>query len=419
MIWRLLYSLFRTITLPWQLFGLWQRSADNPAFKRRWSERLGRPTVSLARRDRPLVWVHAPSESQARDARILIHELQRTLPDLEYLVTTTSPAASVEVQRWEPGVLHQYMPFDLVCMLRPLFRHYRPRMVLLMEKDVWPNLVHTANQQQVPIVLMNGRLTQSAAMYYQQFAPLTRPAFAGLSQVMAQSPEDQQRFIELGAHPSRTQITGIIEYDLSLSAKEQKILPILRSQYENRQFLVAGHLHPGEEGAILDAYRHIRDQFPDLVLVLHGKRCKPIKRKLEERGLAYARYQTELPADTPETIWLLDSPTNLRVFYSLAKVVMVGGSWVDQGGEQLVEPAVLGIPIIIGPSTYCHPQLVGQLKEAGALKVSAASNLADNLTSWLENDMTRRHAGKAGEAVIQTHQGAKRRQAYGIQQLIG
>lgn len=419
MMWRLLYSFYRTITLPLQLFALWQRRTENPAFNRRWCERLGKATVSHARRDRPLVWVHAPTESQAHDARTLIKELQRTLPDLEFLVTTTSPDASAVVQQWEPGVLHQYMPFDLVWLHKRMLRHYRPRMILLMEKDIWPNLVYAANRSRVRVLLMNGRMPCAMAKNYRRFAPLTRPAFAGLSQVMAQSPHDQKRFIELGVHPKRVQITGSIEYDLALSGREQKILPRVRSQFESRQFLVAGHLHSGEEDAVVDAFQQLRKHHSDLVLVLHGKRPKRISRRLEVRDIRHVNYDAEMPENAQEAIWLLDSPEHLRVFYSVARIAIVGGSWVDRGAENLIDPVMLGVPTITGPSTYNFSLMARQLQEVGALKSLRARELYGAMDNWLNNDDLRLRAGIAGEQVIRAHQGAKRRMAYRVQKLIG
>lgn len=413
---RLFYSVLTLLAIPAQLLKLWTARPISPAYRSRLRERLGHPTISHCRQ-RPLVWVHAHGEQQAEDARLLIKELQRTLPDLQFMVTTTTPEASAIIQDWTPEVLHQCMPFDLISMQRRLLMHYQPRMVLLMERGVRPNLVHAANTCEIPVILMNAHVSARSLRRYQRLSKLFRPAYQGLTQVMAQTPKDQRRLLELGVNPQRMQVTGNLEYDLALSLREQKILPRLRSQYDNKTFLVAGHLHPGEEDVMLAAFAQLQTQFSDLTLVMHPKRWKQVSRKLTEQGIAHVKYQADLPMDSQERIWLLETPQHLHAFYSVARIALIGGSWVDQGSQNPLEPAMLSVPVITGPSTFNFSPVSEHLQRVGALQVVKAEDLATAVSRWLSDEPARRRAGHAGFKVVNPHRGAKRRQAYGIQRL--
>lgn len=413
---RLLYNLLTLMAIPGQLINVWGAKSVDLAYRSRLRERLGQPTISHCRQ-RPLVWVHAHGEQQAEDACRLIKELQRTLPDLQFLVTTTTPEASALIQDWSSEVLHQCMPFDLISMQRRLLLHYQPRMVLIVERGVRPNLVQAANECEVPVILMNAHISARSLRRYQRFSKVFRPAYQGLTQVMAQTSKDQRRLLELGVNPQRIQVTGNLEYDLALSLREQQILPRLRSQYDKKAFLVAGHLYPGEEEVVIAAFAQLQTQHPDLILVLHPKRCKQVARKLTEQGIAHVNYQADLPADTGERIWLLESPLHLHVFYSVAKIALIGGSWVDQGSQNPLEPAMLSVPIITGPSTFNFSPVSEHLQRVGALQVVKADDLAAAINRWLSDEPARRQAGHAGFKVVNPHRGAKRRQAYGIQRL--
>lgn len=416
---RTLYSLLHTLLLPFLLLRLLRRSAVNSEYRRRWRERLGRPALSRLSKG-PLVWVHAVSVGESLVARALVQAWREENPELEFLVTTTTPTGSELVQNWQPSVLHQHMPFDLVSMHRSLLMHYKPQLIVLMETEVWPNLIHLANKVEIPVVLANARMSQKSMRGYNRFQALTRPAFKGLSRVLAQSSYDAERIISLGASSARTQVTGTIKYDMSLSAKEEAALVELRESFGQRPVVVAGSLHPGEEDVVLNAFRSIQVAFPRLVIVIaprHQERFAPMAEKLASLNLGFAqRSKGEVPSSN-ESVWLLDTLGELKVFYGLAKVALVGGSWVDRGSHNPLEPAMLGVPVITGPSVFNFVEASDLLVTAGAMRVTTARDLHDSLLIWLRNDNARHRAGQAGRAVVAANQGATARQVAALEAL--
>lgn len=417
---RPLYSFFHSLLLPLLFLRLWRRSATNPEYRRRWRERLGRPAVSMTQGD-PLIWIHAVSVGESMAARSLVRQWRETSPEWQFLVTTTTPTGSALVQEWEPGVLHQYLPFDLVSMHRSLFLHYKPRLLVLMETEVWPNLIYLANRTETPVVLANARLSEKSARGYHRFSGLTRPAFAGLTRIMAQSQADADRLLSLGARPERLSVTGSIKYDLAMSESENQALQQLRARVSDRPMIVAGSLHPGEEDVVINAFRALLAAYPRLVLVIaprHQERFEPIGEKLVAQNLAFARRSADEVPGSKDQVWLVDTMGELKLFYGLARVAMVGGSWVDRGSHNPLEPAMMGVPVITGPSTFNFLEANQLLRKAGALKNAKASELHETLLHWLQDEAARFKAGSAGQAVVKANQGATARQVEQLNALI-
>ncbi|TGG92925.1 3-deoxy-D-manno-octulosonic acid transferase [Natronospirillum operosum] len=417
---RLAYSFLLTLMLPLLFMRLWRRSADNPDYRRRWRERLGRPAVSPVR-SQPLIWVHAVSVGESMAARSLINQWRETMPDVQFLVTTTTPTGSELVRSWEPHVLHQYMPFDLTSMYRSLFLHYRPGLIVLMETEVWPNLIALANRTETPIALVNARMSMRSAWGYERFRWLSRPAFAGLSRVLAQTETDADRLRKLGARPERVAVTGSIKYDIRLTAEEETALSGLKERLGDRPVIVAGSLHPGEEDVVINAYRSLLMVYPRLVLVVaprHQERFEPMGKKLEGLNLKYARRSLDEVPASGDSVWLLDTLGELKVFYGLARVALLGGSWVDRGSHNPLEPAMQGVPVITGPSVYNFSEASQLLSDAGALRQTSARDLYKVLLDWLGDDDARARDGAAGKAVVAANQGATARQVDSLRELL-
>lgn len=417
---RLAYSFLHTLALPLFFVRLWRRSAANPDYRRRWRERLGRPAVSPLRNQR-LVWVHAVSVGESMAARSLIDTWRESMPDVQFLVTTTTPTGSALVREWEPHVLHQYMPFDLVSMHRSLFLHYRPSLLVLMETEVWPNLIWLANRTETPVALANARLSERSARGYRRFGSLSQPTFAGLSRVLAQTEQDAERLRTVGARPERTEVTGSIKYDIHLSEAERLAQAELKERLSDRPMMVAGSLHPGEEEVVINAYRSLLMVYPRLILVVaprHQERFEPMAQLLRDRNLAFARRSLDEVPESSQSVWLLDTLGELKLFYGLARIALVGGSWVDRGCHNPLEPAMQGVPVVTGPSVFNFSEAVRLLDEAGALRQTSARDLYKVLLEWLGDDEARQRAGDAGRAVVAANQGATQRQVAALQKLV-
>ncbi len=409
---RLLYSALITLSLPWFFLRFWRLSLSEPEYRLRWRERLGRPTVSPARSS-TLVWIHAVSVGEVQAAHSLVRRWHREDESIQFLVTTTTPAASVMVQGWKVPVLHQYMPFDLVSMTRPLFLHYKPRLIVLMETEIWPNLVQLALRSETPIVVANARLSDSSARGYRRFNALTRPAFAALTGVLAQTERDAANFRACGVSGSRVQVTGSIKYDLALSETQRDQLETLRECCVGRPVIVAGSIHTGEEELVLNAFRALTTAYPDVLLILaprHKDRFGPVADRLDSLGLRYCRRSEHATPGANDQVWLLDTVGELPVFYGLGTIALVGGSWIDRGGHNLIEPASLGVPVVTGPSSFNFQEVANTLRDAGVMHQVKASQLTGRLLSLLQDETGRAAAGARGQAMIARNQGATRRQ---------
>ncbi|WLD57548.1 lipid IV(A) 3-deoxy-D-manno-octulosonic acid transferase [Salinispirillum sp. LH 10-3-1] len=415
---RLLYSILYYLLLPLVFARLWRRAAKVPAYRKRWSERLGRPVCTVAV-DQPLIWIHAVSVGESMAAESLTKALRQQCPDIQVLVTTTTPTGSELVQQWAEPVLHQYMPVDLPPMLNPLFDAYQPKVLVLMETEVWPNLVAIAQERAVPMVLANGRMSEKSARGYARFSGLTRPAFAGLAQVLAQAPADAERFVALGA--PNVEVMGSIKYDIVLDGQTQARLDDLRQWVTKRRIVVAGSTHPGEEDIILDAVTQLSQVYPELLLVLaprHPDRFAEVSKKLELRGIDYCRRSAGQTPQRKQAVWLLDTLGELSVFYGLADIALVGGSWNPRGSHNPLEPALFGVPVITGESVFNFAAINEALRAAGALQRVSKAHLSKALLDWLKDDAARQQAGAAGRRVLAENQGATERQAASIAQLL-
>lgn len=415
---RLLYSVLHYALLPLVFARLWHRSAKQPAYRARWSERLGRPVCQVDP-EQPVLWIHAVSVGESMAAESLVRALRKQVPGMQILVTTTTPTGSALVQQWTDPVLHQYMPVDLPPMLNPLFATYRPRALILMETEVWPNLVAVAQAHQVPVVLANARMSEKSARGYQRLPALTRPAFAGLTQVLAQAPTDAERFTALGA--PRVEVLGSIKYDIALDAQMQARLADLQQWVSKRRIIVAGSTHPGEEALILDAVMPLRQVYPDLLLVLaprHPDRCADVSQLLTQRGIEFCRRSAQQTPQRKQAVWLIDTLGELSLFYGLADIALVGGSWIPRGSHNPLEPVLFGVPVLTGESVFNFATINEGLRTAGALRRVTRPELGKAIHTWLRDDEARQRAGAAGRQVLLDNQGATERQATAIARLL-
>lgn len=406
-----LYTFVQTLAVPVLLARLWQRGRRNLDYRRRWPERLGR-VPSHAPVQQPLVWVHAVSVGEAMAAHSLIQALRLCWPQVQFLVTTTTPTGSALVQQWQPQVLHQYLPFDVPALLKPLFKHYQPVALLLMETEVWPNLIALAQTRQVPVALCNARLSARSARGYQRFSGLTRPTFARLDGVLAQTSADAKRLVGCGVRPEAVQVTGNLKMDSTLSDQEQALLVEFKARLANRPVWLAGSIHAEEEAVVLAALAHTLKHCPEVCVMWaprHAERFAPVFNQLIAEGYAVTRRSQGEPPPEQGGVWLLDTLGELKWCYGLAQVALVGGSWGNTGGHNPIEPASLGVPVLMGPSRFNFKAVAEALEAAGALRQATATEVPERLMHWLTDANARQQASLAAQAVVRDNQGATAR----------
>ncbi len=417
---RRLYTLFFFLCLPLILLRLLYRAIKAPAYARRWAERfaLGGDVRSGG------IWVHAVSVGESIAAAPMVRELLKRYPALPITVTCMTPTGSEQIRKLFGGqVGHAYLPYDLPWLQRRLLRRLQPKIGIIMETELWPNLVAEAGRARVPLVLANARLSARSARGYQRVGALVRPMFAALDWVAVQSQAEALRFIELGVGREQMQVTGSIKFDFRPDPQQGQQAQELRARWgSDRPVWIAASTHAGEDEQVLRAHRQVLDALPDALLILvprHPERFDSVARQVSETGFGMVRRSSGALPAADQQVLVGDTMGELVFLYACADLAFVGGSLVPNGGHNYLEPAALGLPVLSGPHRFNFTEISELLEGAGALQVVADETaLAVAVQQWLQDSPARQRAGQAGQAVVADNQGALERLLQGIYRLL-
>lgn len=410
---RHVYLALGAILLPFALLRLWWRGRLNPEYRRHWKERLG--VYSDKRTREAPWWVHAVSVGEVAAAAPLIRALRDCDPNVAVLVTTTTPTGKETVERlFGQYVLHVYCPYDLPFAVDGLIRHFRPRSLLLMETELWPMMVEGCSRQAIPVFLINGRLSARSAARYAWVQPMIGVLLTRLACAAMQTADDAARLCGLGASPTRTVVTGSLKFDLQVPASVfEEAAATRRSLGADRPVLMAGSTRPGEEAMLLDVFATLRRKHPGLLLVLaprHPERIADVQAACRRAGLASRRRSDGGLCTAADDVLLLDTLGELLRFYAASDVAFVGGSLVPLGGQNVLEPAALGVPVVTGPHLFNFLEISHKLAAAGALKIAESeADLTAIVDAWLVNAEARDLAGRSGRAIVESNRGATER----------
>jgi len=382
-----------------------RRGKEHPA---RMSERLG--VSKLARPQGPLVWLHGASVGEFISVLPLIKRIRER--EFNVLVTTgTVSSAGLAERRLPPRVIHQFAPLDAPPIVARFLDHWRPDLALFVESELWPNLIVASARRNIPLILVNGRLSERSFQRW-QWAPRTVAALLRpFDLCLAQSPADAARYAALGA--PRVSATGNLKLDAPAPPADQEKLAALKAATAGRIIIAATSTHAGEEAAVIEAHRQLKPAFPALLTLIaprHPERGMGIAELAKVARLAAAmRSRGQMP--TPATdIYLVDTFGELGLVYRLAPVVFMGGSLVEHGGQNPVEAAKLGAVIVHGPQVWNFAEIYQALDEAGgAALVRDARELAPCLGAWLGDAAARQKAAEAAGKAMETLSGALER----------
>jgi len=416
---RLLYTGLLYLILPLALLRLYWRGRHDAGHRRRWRERLGffPPLPSGC------LWVHAVSLGETRAALPLIRALLERYPDQPLLVTTTTLTGSRQVREaLGERVLHVYAPYDLPGAVRRFLRQTRPRLAVIMETELWPNLLRQCAVAGIPTMIANARLSERSARGYARIRRLTASMLRDVTLIAAQAEADADRFRALGA--PRVEVTGNLKYDLSLPDDLPERGWQLRRELlgEERRVWIAASTHAGEDEPILAALALLRPRWPELLLLLvprHPERFDGVAALCRQQGCKLVR-RSEQRACAPDTaVFLGDTMGELLLFYAAADLAFVGGSLVDTGGHNVLEPALLGLPVLFGPHMFNFTEASQRLLEAeAAWQVTDAAALATAVDRLLADPELRRTVGQRGRAVVERHRGALAALLDGVETLL-
>lgn len=377
-----------------------------------WKERLG--WVPHPSGSSPRIWVHAVSVGEVQLARQLLPALVEKRPDLSVLLTSTTRAGRLLAHQARlPKTTVSALPLDLPIFIARALRRARPAALVLMETEIWPNLIRTCRRQGVPVLIANGRISPRAFPRYRFLGSFLRAVLVQISRFLMRSSDDAQRILALGAPPEAMEVTGNLKWDLAPPAQDAATLRRSLGLPEGSPVLVAGSTFPGEEAAVLDAWGAARREFPDLGLVLaprHPGRFAQVAGILDKRRIPYARRSS--PASGPCSVILLDTLGELREIYAAGTVCFVGGSFVRRGGQNLMEPAVAGRAVLFGPRTENFADAAQALLDAGAgFRVAEPAGLGSAVLALLRDPGRCAEAGRRAGALVMAHRGATRKTA--------
>jgi 3-deoxy-D-manno-octulosonic-acid transferase len=413
---RTVYNLAFYMVLPLIVLRLLWRALFLPApeYARRWGERLGFVDKARAgRQERRWIWVHAASVGESVAISPLVKRLRRLNPQWGIVVTTMTPTGSERVRElFGDDICHVYAPYDYRGAVTRFLRAFNPAMVILVETELWPNLVHYSKLSGAAIMVANARLSEKSFRGYQKFSALGKPMLQQIDLIAAQTADDAERFRKLGVPDTALSVTGSMKFDIGLPADLQARVDEmrLRMTQADRPTWIAASTREGEDEKVLQAYELIRKSVPDVLLVLvprHPERFNSAARLFESAGYEVVRRSDDAMVNAETAVFLGDSMGELPVYMSLAQLAFVGGSLVNTGCQNVLEPAALGLAVITGPSQYNFQAICEQLQERGALiTVRDETDLAERVVSLLKNRSQREQMGLAGKQAIAANQGA-------------
>ena len=380
------YSLVWWLALPLVLLRLWWRGRSEPGYRQHLAQRLGKYAPAPSS---PLIWVHAVSVGETRAAEPLIRRLLSDFPSHAILLThmtATGRATGQHLFADESRVMQSYLPYDTLSMTRRFCAHFRPQLGVLMETEVWPGLIDACQRADVPVALVNARLSARSLEKAQRFSGLLGAAARKLSLVAAQTDDDAHRLREMGA--KHVIVTGSLKFDIDPPADMLALGRQWRTQWGSRPVLLCASTREGEERLLLDAMAST--SLPDNLLVLivprHPQRFDEVADLITEHGFQWVRRSAwdtpALPAEV--NIVLGDSMGEMFAYYAASDIAFIGGSLLPLGGQNLVEALSCGKPVIVGPHTYNFAQITQDAIQSDvAVRITDADNLFDQLSSWL------------------------------------
>ena len=393
------------------LLRLLYRSTKAPAYRQRWAERFG--FSACAPSSENIIWLHAVSVGETLAAVPLVKALQAKYPQYRLLVTCMTPTGSDRIKSaFGDSVDHCYAPYDTLDAVARFLARVNPKLLIIMETELWPNTIAACQRRNIPVILANGRLSARSAKAYQRIRSLAQPMLSSLSAVAAQHRDDGARFVDLGLPEAAMQVTGNIKFDLSLDQAVQTKAAELSEQWSGqgkRLVFLAASTHRGEDEIIIDAFNQIRQQIDQALLVLvprHPERFNQVAELCKTADFNLAR-RSQSDQVGGVDILLGDSMGELMAFYGACDIAFVGGSLVANGGHNMIEPAAWGVPVLTGPHLFNFTEASQLLIDGGAMQVANnAKQLAEQSIALFESQERREKMGNQARLIAEANRGA-------------
>ncbi|GIS75039.1 MAG: 3-deoxy-D-manno-octulosonic acid transferase [Gammaproteobacteria bacterium] len=408
---RLIYTAIFYLALPLYFVRLIIRAVQNPDYLKRWGERLGYGS-NLPTEGKAVLWIHAVSVGEVNASIPLVRSLLDTYSNSEILVTTSTPTGSkILLDKMGARVKHQYVPLDLPACLNVFLDRWNPKAVIVLETEIWPNILSMCKERGIFTALVNARLSEKSKDKYNIVKPLAAEALGNLDLLIAQYDSDADRFKEINTS-LKIEVCGNLKFDQQVPEEMHSISSSIRDSWSDdgqRPTLIAASTHETEEEFVLDAFLEILGEAKEALLILvprHPERFETVFEYIQNRELSVARRSNKDDV-TPKTQVLLgDTMGELNFLYSVSDVAFVGGSLVDHGGQNLLEPASLGLPLSSGKSLRNFQEIADELQESKALfLIEEQKELSDFFIDMISKPKKSARIGKASAKVFEKNRG--------------
>ncbi|WP_430392402.1 lipid IV(A) 3-deoxy-D-manno-octulosonic acid transferase [Dyella sp. 20L07] len=409
---RYLYTLAMYLVTPLIMLRLLARGVRYRDYHRRWRERFGffdAPGVSGS------LWVHAVSVGEVNAAEPLIKALRRDYPNAPLVVTTVTPTGSERVrQLFGDSVFHVYLPYDLPFAVKRFLRRVRPRLAIIVETEIWPNLYFTCRKRGIPLMIVNARLSERSLRGYKPMSALVAQAMGCVRQIAAQSRTDAARYRELGAGAEKIVVTGNLKFDMPVPYDAERNGEELKNQWGPlRPVWIAASTHEGEELPVLEAHLEVLTRWPDALLLIaprHPERFKLVENSARSLGFVVGTRSADRVPSSAHQVFVIDAMGELMPFYAASDLAFVGGSLVPIGGHNVLEPAALSTPVLVGPHTFNFEEITLTLiQEGGAARVNSAEELGSSVQKLMRDRARRERMGMVARIVFDSERGAVQR----------
>ena len=410
---RKLYTAIFCLLLPLYFFRLFWKGLYNKEYLFRWPERLGISKNSPLK-GKSLIWIHAVSVGEVNASMPLIRSLIEKYPNTEILVTTTTPTGSkLLIERLGNKIKHQYMPVDIPIFINFFLEKWKPKILILLETEIWPNIIFNCNNRGILTTLVNARLSEKSKENYLKYSSVIRPAIESLDLLLAQFESDKSGFLEI-VDKKEINLCGNLKFDQDVPLELIEISKTVREDWSldgvKRPVLIAASTHEIEEEIVLEAYKKVIKQYPNTLLILvprHLERFEKVKNIVKNSGLQFASRSKKTNITNNTQVLLGDTIGELNFLYSLADVAFVGGSLIDHGGQNLLETSAQSLPLLSGPSLRNFLDISEQLKQNEGLKiVNNSRELSDRFMEYIADDQEMERAGNNAFEVFMKNRGA-------------
>ncbi|HQT81843.1 MAG: hypothetical protein B7Z60_06705 [Ferrovum sp. 37-45-19] len=398
------YRFIIALLLPFAFLRLLWKSRLDSRYRQHWLERLG--FIPLIKQG-PVIWLHAVSVGETRAAVSLIQQINILYPDHKIILTHMTPTGrSTEERVLNTLALRYYLPYDTPGAVKRFLNRLQPDLGILLETEIWPELISQCHQQSIPLLLVNARLSQRSYERYQRYQPLTKNILQQLSVIATQSAQDAERFKLLGAQ--EVVVVGNIKFDAARALQQNSQDNLRRLWSQERKVWLAASTRPGEEEIIINLFQRLNIEHQLLILVpRHPQRFQEVAALLHKKNIRFIRRSQQQPIPDNVGVLLGDSMGEMGNYYQGADLAVMGGSILPFGGQNLIEATAMGCPVIVGPHTYNFQEAVHFALDAGAAVRFEKTDELLSIIPQLLNDTRKRTAmGEAGQHFTLTHQGA-------------